>query len=184
MNPHPGGHRAGCVPLHHEHRQSVPRPGLEPGTSRSKREMIVRFTTRVTIETEVRSGVEPDPPPYQRGVPPLTPTDQRVRPVGIEPTNPCWEHGKLPLHHGRDQSRRWESNPHPSRYECDAQPVELRRPLSTSDQGGSRTLSDEFLRLACLPIAPPGHFRQYRWLGSNQRPIPYEGSALPTELHR
>ena len=40
LNPHPGGHRAGCVPLHHEHRQSVPRPGLEPGTSRSKREMM------------------------------------------------------------------------------------------------------------------------------------------------
>ena len=108
----------------------------------------------------------------------------RVRPVGIEPTNPCWEHGKLPLHHGRDQSRRWESNPHPSPYESAAQPVELRRPPSTSDQGGSRTLSDEFLRLACLPIAPPGRMIQYRWLGSNQRPIPYERSALPTELHR
>ncbi len=29
-----------------------------------------------------------------------------------------------------------------------------------------------------------GHGCQYRWLGSNQRPTPYEGGALPTELHR
>ena len=70
----------------------VPRPGLEPGTSRSKREMIVRFTTRVYLEPEVHSGVEPDLPPYQRGVLPETPED----PIAIQAVPPGLEPGLRP----------------------------------------------------------------------------------------
>src|SRR5262245_37012519 len=35
-------------------------------------------------------------------------------PVGVEPTRPPYQDGRLPLHHGgiRQQSAQWESNPH------------------------------------------------------------------------
>src|SRR4051812_22618165 len=40
---------------------------------------------------KARSGLEPEPPPYHGGVPPVTPADRgnRVAPAGLEPAPSC-----------------------------------------------------------------------------------------------
>src|SRR4051794_8726415 len=54
-----------------------------------------------------------------------------------------------------------------------------------SASGGNRTRASGMGTRHATTHATEASLRQYRWLGSNQRPSPYEGDALsPTELHR
>ena len=100
-----------CCPLNEG--TAVPRPGFEPGTPRSKRGMMVRFTigassgrqgSRTLISVGRTALAERPGQPYPA-------TFHSVDPPGIEPGFPVCQTGVVPLDHEPAESGEWGSNP-------------------------------------------------------------------------
>ena len=136
LNSHFLGHSQMCKPLHQDHHQPVPRPGVEPGFAVSKTAVSAaspsRQTNRRTVET---AGIEPATVCLQgRLAYPwyIRPQQTQHRPGWSRTIVACMSRKRL---------RRWATR---------------RKPIETSDQSGSRTRRHQPLKLAALPICLPG----------------------------
>ena len=166
---------------------SVPRPGVEPGPPRSKRGVIVRFTTRA-IQRKVRES-NPHSPEGNRVSTAARPTVSGYLPsvetVGIEPTAVCLQDRLATLGTcAPNNSPGWDRTTALPRIR--GAPFRSTTGLSScggrirtgvgrlmrprwnlfssplrSDQGGSRTHKHQALDLTAMPVRVPGQFQQW-----------------------
>ncbi len=111
VRPHPSGsarNRTRIAGMPSRHHPVRPRTHSCSGTAGSRTPWPCLQGTALAHErsrprTVARVGVEPTRPPYQDGKLPLhhRGITGPERPVGVEPTHPPWQGSRLPLHHGR-----------------------------------------------------------------------------------
>ena len=137
----------------------VPQPGFEPGMPRSKRGVMVRFTTGASVSgrrgTRTLTAFRQTALAERPGEPVSGSLPFSVDPPGVEPGLPACHTGVFPFDHGPVVSGATGSCTLISRVRSERPPVG-RRPQVVSDRGGSRTHTAQVLGLMALPVGLPG----------------------------